>query len=70
MVPIPHALCSSQHPFVESWCLERRDAHIPPPRALIFHSPSVAWVNVLPVRSANIASNLSTTKIEKHGVGH
>ena len=35
-----------------------------PPRALVFHSPSVVCVNVLPVRRVNITSNLSTTKRE------
>ena len=35
-----------------------------PPRALVFHSPSMVCVNILPVQRVNITSNLSTSKKE------
>ena len=38
-----------------------------PPNALLFHSPSVAWEKVLPVRLVNTASNLQATSEHKIG---
>ena len=66
-ITITHHLFMTQGAKLHARGLERWNAHIPP-NALLFHSPSVAWEKVLPVRLVNTASNLQATS--KHKIGY